>query len=346
MRFLRRVLSCAFVVLAPLAARAVPFDVIVMSELTVNSANFGVGFNGGWAWLVATSDTIGTADIQGMTHDLASDDPSVEASSVVFNQSSTGPLAPGQAAGGSVAGNSVFGGLLGPGESRVSSAAFLNAGFNYPEDYAGTTTLTGTYRMGDDVVTYSVLVHLSPEAVYSIDAVQRVSSVAVTCFGLTPTLSGSGKIRGTPGNDVIMGSDVSDDQIDGGGGSDTICGLGGRDRIKAKLGTFRIDGGPGDDRIQASAGGLDDCNLLGGSGNDVISFSAGGGSGGSVDGGEGEDAIKAKAGGGSSISVLGGSGDDSLKLDSGGGGGNTIDGGLGTDTCKAKGAAAVCEVVH
>ena len=59
---------------------------------------------------------------------------------------------------------------------------------------------------------------------------------AQTCFGMTPTITGAGKIKGTPGDDVIMGSDASDN-IDGGGGSDTICGLGGDDRIKAGNGS-------------------------------------------------------------------------------------------------------------
>jgi Ca2+-binding RTX toxin-like protein len=69
-------------------------------------------------------------------------------------------------------------------------------------------------------------------------------AAAQTCFGQTPTIVGAGKIKGTPGNDVILGSAFARDQIDGGGGSDVICGLDGDDTIKAKNGTATVDGGP------------------------------------------------------------------------------------------------------
>lgn len=168
---------------------------------------------------------------------------------------------------------------------------------------------------------------------------------AQTCFGQTPTIVGAAKIKGTKGNDVILGSAFAHDDIDGGGGSDVICGLDGDDNIKVKNGTATIDGGPGNDRISAKAGGNGSSNIQGGSGDDVISFSAGGGGSNTVDGGADNDTIKANSGGGGSNVVNGGSGDDEIKFNSGGGGGNTVDGGLGTDTCKAKGADPICEIV-
>jgi hypothetical protein len=187
----------------PLAARAVPFDVIVMSELSLDSANLGVGFNGGWAWLVATSDTIAMSDIQGMTHSLSGGAPEVTPVSVLFNQSTTGPLAPGSAAGGSVANSAaLFSALLEPGESLVSSAAFLNAGFDYSPSFTATKTFTGTYAMGIDVATYSVQVHFAPGATFSIDGVQRVSSVpepgtaALMALGLTGLAVQAHRLRG------------------------------------------------------------------------------------------------------------------------------------------------------
>lgn len=148
-------------------------------------------------------------------------------------------------------------------------------------------------------------------------------ATAQTCFGQTPTIVGAGKIKGTKGNDVILGSAFAHDQIDGGGGADVICGLDGDDTIKVK-GRATVDGGPGNDRIMVRTGGGGSNNVQGGSGDDVISFSSGGGGSNTVNGGEG---------------------DDTIKFNSGGGGGNTVDGGLGTDTCKAKGADPVCEIV-
>jgi hypothetical protein len=116
---------------------------------------------------------------------------------------------------------------------------------------------------------------------------------AQTCFGLAPTLSGAGKLVGTPGDDVILGSDLEDD-IDGRGGADRICGLGGDDRIAAKKGAVSIDGGAGNDRIRVKAGAHAGGTVLGGAGDDVISFSAKGGAANSVDGGTGSDKCKAK----------------------------------------------------
>src|SRR3954447_22801404 len=66
-----------------------------------------------------------------------------------------------------------------------------------------------------------------------------LASAALTCevggvsYGVT--ISGSGTIAGTNGNDVIRGSD-GPDTISGRNGDDVICGLGGADTL---------DGGPG-----------------------------------------------------------------------------------------------------
>jgi hypothetical protein len=45
---------------------------------------------------------------------------------------------------------------------------------------------------------------------------------AITCFGERATITGSGAFTGTPGNDVIVGSDLAD-TIDGLSGNDLIC---------------------------------------------------------------------------------------------------------------------------
>lgn len=70
---------------------------------------------------------------------------------------------------------------------------------------------------------------------------------AVVCDGRVVTIQGVAGMPtiGTPGDDVIVGSEQAD-VIDGAAGNDTICGLEGGDTIR---------GGPGDDRL---FGGLDE----------------------------------------------------------------------------------------
>lgn len=56
------------------------------------------------------------------------------------------------------------------------------------------------------------------------------------------------RLRGTPGDDVILGNALAN-QIHGGGGNDVICGEGGNDRLYGGNGDDRIDGGEGQDLI-------------------------------------------------------------------------------------------------
>ncbi|NNF56576.1 MAG: ExeM/NucH family extracellular endonuclease [Acidimicrobiales bacterium] len=107
------------------------------------------------------------------------------------------------------------------------------------------------------------------------------------CNGLVPT------IVGTPGDDVIVGTNKAD----------VIMGLGGDDVINGLNGKDVICGGPGDDEID---GGNGTDLILGGRGNDTIS------------------------GGNAGDDIRGGSGDDTLY---GNNGNDAIDGGAGTDTC-------------
>lgn len=163
------------------------------------------------------------------------------------------------------------------------------------------------------------------------------------CFGSAATIAGAGKIVGTPGEDVIVGS-VGDDKIDGGGGPDAICGLEGNDDI-SDGGNTAADGGPGDDRIKL--GGTGGTLVSGGDGNDQISVKQVSGSN-SVSGGAGSDRIKVstKLGSTSATAVDGGDGDDTIQVSNKGGGGIVVDGGPGTDRCKVKGAVPSCELTH
>ena len=72
------------------------------------------------------------------------------------------------------------------------------------------------------------------------------------CFGKPATITGSGTIDGTAGNDVIIGS-AGDDTIDGLRGNDLICALGGGDVVMGGLGNDQLDGGEGDDFMRGDA---------------------------------------------------------------------------------------------
>lgn len=161
------------------AARAAAFDVIVPSHVTIDTeGTTGIGYNGGWAWLVATSETLTAGDIEGMTASLVGDQPAVSPSARIFNAAQIGPLEPGEAAGRTVGVGGVgLGTLLEPGETRVWTDPFLNAGVNHPAGFTGAGTFTGTYEIGPDVATYTVEVTFAPGGEAGFDAVQRVSSV-------------------------------------------------------------------------------------------------------------------------------------------------------------------------
>ncbi|HEV3363762.1 MAG TPA: hypothetical protein VG795_06415 [Acidimicrobiia bacterium] len=80
------------------------------------------------------------------------------------------------------------------------------------------------------------------------------------------TITGAGRIQGTPGDDVICGS-PSNDQIVGLGGNDVISGFGGNDLITGGEGNDTIFGGFGNDSI---TGGEGSDFPSGGPGNDRI----------------------------------------------------------------------------
>jgi len=126
-------------------------------------------------------------------------------------------------------------------------------------------------------------------------------------------------IKGTPGDDRIVGKKASD-VIDGGGGDDVITGgPNGNDTICGGPGNDSIDGGRGFDSLHGE-GGND--NLEGDTGSD------------SVDGGEGDDTVSGSKGsdglhgGGGNDVIVGFKGPDKL---SGGGGDDYIDGQQGSD---------------
>lgn len=158
------------------------------------------------------------------------------------------------------------------------------------------------------------------------------------CAGLRPTITGSGSITGTPGDDVILGSSGAD-QIDGGGGNDVICGGAGDDTLRGGNGEDILLGGDGADELLGE-NGVD--VLRGDAGNDTLN---GGNGADNLTGGADDDVLRGDRG---DDLLFGGAGDD--QMDGGKGqdqltgsvGTDRADGGKGSDLCTAE-TKASCE---
>ncbi|MBS7542959.1 ExeM/NucH family extracellular endonuclease [Ancylobacter oerskovii] len=141
------------------------------------------------------------------------------------------------------------------------------------------------------------------------------------------TVSDGAPIAGTPGDDVLVGSDEAE-YIVGGAGDDALSGLGGDDRLEGGRGDDVLSGGAGDDKLFGEDG---DDLLDGGVGNDLLKGGAGadrlaGGLGDDrLDGGAGADLLEGQAG---DDTLLGQAGDDHLL---GGQGNDTLNGNEGDD---------------
>ena len=161
----------------------------------------------------------------------------------------------------------------------------------------------------------------------------------ITCNLLTPTIvmTEPGAIRGTSGDDVIVGT-AGDDIIDAGSGNDTVCGEGGNDVIRT---------GDGNDQMWGEA--FRDDILIGAAGNDVL------------DSGPGDDLLVDPTGFGQVLragdgadrvigfgTLDGGAGDDNIRVLGGAAGPSTLSGGPDTDTCTPFSASDIvrsCEVL-
>jgi Ca2+-binding RTX toxin-like protein len=135
------------------------------------------------------------------------------------------------------------------------------------------------------------------------------SSAAVawpTCDGQPATITGSGTIFGTIGDDVIVGS-AGNDVIKARAGFDRVCGGGGDDVIYGGDGTNYLWGEDGNDRL---IGGVHYDRLFGGAGNDILNPRVGPAS--FVNAGPGADRIIVYAGTGHDL--RGYTGRDTLDL--------------------------------
>lgn len=167
-------------------------------------------------------------------------------------------------------------------------------------------------------------------------------------------------LTGTPGNDVLRGSDLDDiingadgadqlfgnggddvldggdesapgtgDYIDGGDGNDTLRGGGGNDSLRGWTGNDLLEGGSGDDALSDGEGN----NILrGGDGNDTLEAENGAGNS-QLDGGAGRDTLMV---GGNAGTALGGAGDDDIVIQSSyaARGGLRAEGGDGNDSFR------------
>lgn len=130
------------------------------------------------------------------------------------------------------------------------------------------------------------------------------------CADLIRVGSGHNIVDARAGNDIVLGG-PGNDHILAGAGDDTVYGGAGNDVIHGGAGDDRLFGEAGDDRLFGEAG---NDQLFGGAGNDELS---GGDGNDTLSGGEGDDVIE------------GGAGDDTAYGDSGN---DRIDGSDGNDT--------------
>ncbi|KAA1418603.1 hypothetical protein F0U44_08880 [Nocardioides humilatus] len=113
--------------------------------------------------------------------------------------------------------------------------------------------------------------------VASLDTVKLTFAAEIgtppSCDGQPATITGRGRIDGTSGADVIVGS-AGDDEIKGAGGNDVICGLGGDDLIYDGAGADTVLGSRGNDAFVQGASADPGDVLDGGNGQDNLSYAA------------------------------------------------------------------------
>ncbi|MBD2359688.1 ExeM/NucH family extracellular endonuclease [Anabaena minutissima FACHB-250] len=171
---------------------------------------------------------------------------------------------------------------------------------NFADDFIAYTPNLG--YVGSDSFTYSIN-----------DAKGGTATASVNV-----TINASGDIIGTPGNDILTGTNKND-LIRGLGGNDTLLGGNGDDTLYGDNGNDTILSGNGNDTLYSGDG---DDYLDGGNGNDTL---YGGDGDDYLDGGNGNDTLY---GGDGNDTLIGGNGDDLLV---GGKGSDLFNGGNGRD---------------
>ena len=145
------------------------------------------------------------------------------------------------------------------------------------------------------------------------------SDTATVNVIINDVIDGPNVIRGTKGNDKLVGTDEGDkviglkgnDKLFGKDGDDILLGKGGKDKLIGASGDDKLVGNGGNDKLKGAAGHDD---LIGGGGKDKL---VGGGGNDDLNGGGGRD------------NLIGGGGRDTIN---GGAGGDKLTGGKGSDT--------------
>ena len=108
---------------------------------------------------------------------------------------------------------------------------------------------------------------------------QVTVDLELSTYDVTVTMSGAivnvqgflwniEEVSGTSGNDVLLGSDFTDNYFYGGEGDDVIYGLGGNDQLGGGQSNDKVYGGPGNDSV---GGGPGADLVVGGDGDDYVS---------------------------------------------------------------------------
>ncbi len=172
-------ISLAVVLAIPQGAEAA-FDLIVPLEVNLNG---GAG-TGGWGWIVATTDTLSLADLNGAVCTGTFDGVATVSELHLISQGLWGPLLPGEVAGYSSALNSgAFTPLLNAGETLKDPTlgSYQITMFITPSGATGTEILNASVTIGSQVVHYVTRVNFvdADPGWQSIKLGQRLSSTPV-----------------------------------------------------------------------------------------------------------------------------------------------------------------------
>lgn len=168
-------------------ASATSFDLIVPKTMevgTLNNLGFGTPI---WGWLIATTDTLTSTDLQNAYITGFINDPTVSFSLPAFlNINFFTPLLPQEVAGfrgsSNFANNSVaYDPLLNVGEALKSpTTSFHDLQIGYPVNYSWTATVTASLMIGDSNVNYTsnIIFNNSIDQIRIVEG-QRLSSTVV-----------------------------------------------------------------------------------------------------------------------------------------------------------------------
>ncbi|MFI5372499.1 MAG: hypothetical protein ACHQ52_13150 [Candidatus Eisenbacteria bacterium] len=185
-------MSLAALLLAPAAAHAATYDLILADSIVVVSANTG-GFTLGnnIALIVDTGPgNIGAADLSGATFTATSSDPTVDVQANILNAGLVTPILPNEAVGTLLSGSPLLAKVqAGETVRNVYPVGLFWLATSYPTGYTGTVVFNFTMTMGTDVVHYFTVATFLSGSEFSSTVVHadRVSSVSSPTASRTST---------------------------------------------------------------------------------------------------------------------------------------------------------------